>query len=147
MRSHHDPCTGIECEPHPRQGRTNTCIVGNVAGIVLRHIEVGPNEDPFSGQLFGGEVSEFLELHSDHRFPGSKFEQLQSDEKGNSTHSQLTAPSRRRHFRYYLAVIKATVVSSIRFEKPHSLSYQLPTLTSLPETLVSDSSKVLDAGL
>lgn len=49
--------------------------------------------------------------------------------------------------RCYGAVISATVVSSIRLENPHSLSYQLPTLTSLPETLVSDSSKVLDAGL
>ncbi len=35
----------------------------------------------------------------------------------------------------------------MRFEKPHSLSYQLLTLTSRPETLVSVASKVLDAGL
>ncbi len=31
-----------------------------------------------------------------------------------------------------LAFINATVVSSIRLQKPHSLSYQLQTLTSLP---------------
>ena len=40
----------------------------------------------------------------------------------------------------YLAAINATVVSSMRFENPHSLSYQLDTLTSRPETLVSVSS-------
>src|SRR5690606_25553501 len=36
----------------------------------------------------------------------------------------------------YLADISATVVSSMRLEKPHSLSYQDDTLTSLPDTLV-----------
>ena len=49
---------------------------------------------------------------------------------------------RSRHF----ALISATVVSSIRFEKPHSLSYQLDTLTSRPDTLVSVESNVEDAG-
>ncbi|MNN90420.1 hypothetical protein D3C81_2083650 [compost metagenome] len=47
----------------------------------------------------------------------------------------------------YLADISATVVSSMRFEKPHSLSYQDETLTRRPETLVSDASTVLEAGL
>src|ERR1700681_3444470 len=41
----------------------------------------------------------------------------------------------------YRAAIKAIVVSSMRFEKPHSLSYHEDTLTSLPETLVSVASK------
>ena len=36
----------------------------------------------------------------------------------------------------HFADINATVVSSMRFEKPHSLSYQLPTLTKRPDTLV-----------
>ena len=40
------------------------------------------------------------------------------------------------------ADINATAVSSIRFEKPHSLSYQLDTFTKLPETLVNVESKV-----
>ena len=40
----------------------------------------------------------------------------------------------------YFAAISAMVVSSIRFEKPHSLSYQLLTLTSRPETFVSVAS-------
>ena len=47
----------------------------------------------------------------------------------------------------YLADISAMVVSSMRFEKPHSLSYQDETLTRRPETLVSDASTVLEAGL
>src|SRR6202011_2465076 len=40
----------------------------------------------------------------------------------------------------YRAAIKAIVVSSMRLEKPHSLSYHEDTLTSLPETLVSVAS-------
>src|SRR5690606_16534867 len=40
----------------------------------------------------------------------------------------------------YFAFISATVVSSIRLEKPHSLSYQLLTLTRRPLTLVRVSS-------
>src|SRR5690606_20236888 len=47
----------------------------------------------------------------------------------------------------YLADINATVVSSMRLEKPHSLSYHDETLTRRPETLVSVASKLLEAGL
>ena len=47
----------------------------------------------------------------------------------------------------YLADISATVVSSMRFEKPHSLSYQDDTFTRRPDTLVRVASNVLDAGL
>src|SRR5436853_5246084 len=39
-------------------------------------------------------------------------------------------------FGRYRAAIKAIVVSSMRLENPHSLSYHEDTLTSLPETLV-----------
>ena len=42
----------------------------------------------------------------------------------------------------YVAFINATAVSSIRFENPHSLSYQLETFTSRPTTLVSVASKI-----
>ena len=42
----------------------------------------------------------------------------------------------------HIADISATVVSSIRLENPHSLSYQLDTLTRRPETLVSVASKI-----
>jgi len=41
---------------------------------------------------------------------------------------------------HYLACIIATVVSSMRLEKPHSLSYQEQTLTRRPLTLVSVAS-------
>src|SRR5690348_12147624 len=51
------------------------------------------------------------------------------------------APGRR-----HLAAISATVTSSIRFEKPHSLSYQLDAFTSRPDTFVSVASNVDDAG-
>ena len=44
--------------------------------------------------------------------------------------------------RGYFADINATVVSSIRLLNPHSLSYQLETLTRRPETLVSVASKI-----
>jgi hypothetical protein len=47
----------------------------------------------------------------------------------------------------YLAAISATVVSSMRFEKPHSLSYHDDTFTRRPDTLVRVESKLLDAGL
>ena len=47
----------------------------------------------------------------------------------------------------YLAAISATVVSSMRFEKPHSLSYHDSTLTMRPDTLVRVESKFDEAGL
>ncbi len=40
-------------------------------------------------------------------------------------------PAQRRFARYF-AAISASVVSSMRLLKPHSLSYQLSTLTKLP---------------
>jgi len=46
-----------------------------------------------------------------------------------------------------LAFISATVVSSIRLLKPHSLSYQDDTFTRRPDTLVSVASKFDEAGL
>ena len=48
----------------------------------------------------------------------------------------------RRRALSYFAAINATVASSIRLLKPHSLSYQLETLTSRPETFVSVASKI-----
>src|SRR5688572_10508603 len=46
----------------------------------------------------------------------------------------------------YFAAIQLITTSSMRLEKPHSLSYQLETFTSRPETLVSVASKVEEAG-
>src|SRR5690606_33498813 len=45
----------------------------------------------------------------------------------------------------YLAAINATVVSSMRLEKPHALSHQDDTVTSGTDTLVRPASTVLDA--
>ena len=49
-------------------------------------------------------------------------------------------------FARYFAAIKATVASSMRLLKPHSLSYQLETLTRRPATFVSVASKMLERG-
>src|SRR4051812_48772324 len=54
--------------------------------------------------------------------------------------------ARRRSCDDYFAFISATVVSSMRFEKPHSLSYHDETFTSRPDTLVSVASKFDEAG-
>jgi hypothetical protein len=45
-----------------------------------------------------------------------------------------------------VAAISATVASSIRLLKPHSLSYHDETLTRRPETLVSVASKIDERG-
>ena len=50
---------------------------------------------------------------------------------GNVTR-QPAAASPRHDSLAYFAAIKASVVSSMRLEKPHSLSYQLSTLTIVP---------------
>jgi len=48
----------------------------------------------------------------------------------------------------YFAFMNATVVSSMRLLKPHSLSYQAEAFTSVPfDTLVSVASKMLECGL
>ncbi len=47
--------------------------------------------------------------------------------------SEITDPDNSPHS----ASAKATAVSSMRLENPHSLSYQLHTLTSLPITRVN----------
>src|SRR5258706_3616519 len=59
-----------------------------------------------------------------------------------------SVPSERESRPYYFAFTNATVVSSIRLLKPHSLSYQEHTLTRVPsETLVNVESNTDDAGL
>jgi hypothetical protein len=47
----------------------------------------------------------------------------------------------------YSALHSARQLSSIRLEKPHSLSYQASTLSSLPLDLVWLASKIDDSGL
>jgi hypothetical protein len=47
----------------------------------------------------------------------------------------------------YFAATSATVVSSMRLENPHSLSYQDDTFTSTPSALVRVASKIDEAGL
>ena len=61
-------------------------------------------------------------------------------------HSVLTSVGARTAANYF-APISATVVSSMRFEKPHSLSYQEQTLTKRPDTLVQVASNTELCGL
>gem|GEM_PF-3812456 len=67
------------------------------------------------------------------------------------TYKRKKAPARGAfyllHHADYLAFISATVVSSMRFEKPHSLSYHDDTFTRRPDTLVRVESKFDEAGL
>src|ERR1700694_5322312 len=57
-------------------------------------------------------------------------------------------PRRSRPKPHHFAFISATVASSMRLEKPHSLSYQAQTLTSVPsDTRVRPESKMALAGL
>src|SRR4029078_10700858 len=63
----------------------------------------------------------------------------------------LAAQVRIRHSKYFhydpYAFDQATVVSSMRFEKPHSLSYQAQTFTRVPSiTLVSVASYGAERG-
>lgn len=44
----------------------------------------------------------------------------------------MSVDRRHRGRMHHLAAISATVMSSMRLEKPHSLSYQLSTLTRVP---------------
>ena len=46
----------------------------------------------------------------------------------------------------YFASINATVVSSMRLLKPHSLSYHEHTFTKRPDTLVQVASKIDECG-
>ncbi len=48
---------------------------------------------------------------------------------------------------FYSALHSARQLSSMRLEKPHSLSYQASTLSSLPFALVWLASKIDDSGL
>ena len=112
MRRDHHRGAAPERVPDRGYGRPDARVVGDVAGVVLRHVQVGADEHALAADV---EIGEALEFH-------------------------------RRRGGDYFAAISATVVSSIRLEKPHSLSYQLDTLTSRPDTLVSVESNVDDAG-
>ena len=60
----------------------------------------------------------------------------------------LAAQVQVRHAQYFHAALaQASVVSIMRLEKPHSLSYQANTFTSVPSmTFVSVASKIDECG-
>gem|GEM_PF-4113536 len=82
-----------------------------------------------------------------HRTCTSKIAPMLGAQKKAPTSGAFNSSALRRNNGDYFADINATVVSSMRFEKPHSLSYHDDTLTRRPETLVSVESKLLEAGL
>src|SRR6202008_1966694 len=107
MRGHHDRGALLQRELDAGHGGADARVVGDGAAVVLRHVQVGADEDALAAEFL---VREALELH-------------------------------------YFAWCRATVTSSMRLEKPHSLSYQLATFTSVPpETLVSNESTIELAG-
>ena len=117
VRSHHDPRTRCKSVANGGKRGADARVLGNTAALVEGHVEILADEDPLVLEV---EISE-------------------SDE----AHRPTGAHQGPRHF----AFINATVASSMRLLKPHSLSYQASTLTSVPPvTLVSDASKVLEAG-
>src|SRR4051812_14767100 len=63
-----------------------------------------------------------------------------------TSHSPATKRIAHAIARPYFAAIQARVTSSMRLEKPHSLSYQLETFTRRPDTFVRVESKVEEAG-
>ena len=71
-----------------------------VAGVVLRHVEVGADEDPLAAEIEVG-----------HAENGHRCRRRYAVQAGALAGAVA-------------AVTNATVVSSIRLEKPHSLSYQ-----------------------
>lgn len=110
------------------------------------------------GKRIGGHKAYGLRLSSPHLpVPQNRyclFRQFAKDNKKARPASSRTGPERRAgrlaaavRVRDYFAFANATAVSSMRFEKPHSLSYQLDTLTRRPDTLVSVASNVDEAGL
>ena len=67
--------------------------------------------------------------------------QVLADENPLAGQCEVGHLDNRHGLAFYFALTSATVVSSIRFENPHSLSYQAITLTIVPSmTLVSVAS-------
>src|SRR5690606_26544536 len=116
MGCNHDGRPTLKRQANGRHRGTDARVLGDVAALVLRNVEIGTNEDALALQ-------------------GALFCQ-----RCESMYRHLCCSA-------YLALTKATVVSSMRLEKPHSLSYQLETFTRLPDTLVSVASYVLEAAL
>ena len=51
MRGDHDTGAGVEQALERGQGGADAAVVGDVAVLVERHVEVGPDEDPLPGEV------------------------------------------------------------------------------------------------
>src|SRR5690606_2945015 len=138
VRGDHDGRTGIERQTNGRHRRTHAGVFGDDT-VAEGNVEVGADEDALAGEGTGaGESGECIDgWHGAGRKKSVNRKGRRG--KGRETPPLLTPPD-------YLAFMRATVVSSMRLEKPHSLSYQDDTLTRRPDTLVRPASTVLEAG-
>ncbi len=111
VRHQHDPRAGRQRLLDRRQRGADARIAGDDA-VLDRHVEVLADQHALAGERH------VLHAHDTRR----------------DAPRRAAGHGRGVHF----ARLQASVVSSMRFEKPHSLSYQAQTLTSVPSmTLVS----------
>src|SRR5690606_18466216 len=121
-----------------RQRRADARVVGHRA-VAQRHVEVDADQHALLAQVHVG--------HLEHRHVGTSAANARAHRpapgaRGADYAATFFAPASAAVF------MRATVVSSMRLLKPHSLSYHEQTFTSVPsETLVSVASKIEDAGL
>lgn len=107
------------------------------------HLNVGDTADSSKSRL----LTHFSESAQSISGP-FRYIHLPSPDAGHKKNAALgAAVGMTKQPANYFALINATVVSSMRLLKPHSLSYHDETFTSRPETLVSVASKVDEAGL
>ena len=64
MRCNHHCRTRVECHFDGRQRGTDAGVLGDIAGIVLRHVEISADKDAFVfGLAVGAEIGKADELH------------------------------------------------------------------------------------
>ena len=65
MRRHHHRGTSVERHLNARNRGPNARVFGNLARVVLRHVEVGANENAFAGDLaVGTQIGKTDEVHA-----------------------------------------------------------------------------------
>src|SRR6185437_15097455 len=131
VRGDHHRGALVEREADARDRGADARVVGDRARSVLRHVQVRANEHALAGEVEVGHLQDFHGLPKTIVIPAEP---------------ASACIRRERESIGYFAAIHATATSSIRFEKPHSLSYQLDAFTSRPETLVSVASKIEERG-
>src|SRR5215510_1841799 len=135
VRGDHHPRAGLQRVSDAGNRRADARVVGDLPGVVLRHVEIGADEHALAPQVKVGHAEDGHEERGKSDACGSRA--AREPERQAAAFAGAAA-----------ALMNATVVSSIRLAKPHSLSYQEQTFTSVPaETFVSVASKIDEAGL